>query len=340
MSRIRSLHLAGALVAAVLCALPGSSGAAPSIGVAGFAGDAPRGPSGVTLAGSLADAIAERDLERVLRPGSFVAEPGIDPSASDVRDWAYSAAVDALILGRVWPRTEERASRLVVVVRSGHSGAERSRHSVDLPGLDRRGPVIDALAEEILIGLGYEPSDADPLGPVESAGPAAATSTPGAGEDRGRGLDTAFDREGFDADAPIEIKADEAEIVSRDHGRDLLFQRNVHVTQANVTLRSQRLEATYKRGESEPEKLVARGDVFVDQGGRQARCDRAVYLRKDQRLTCSGHAELVQGCDIVRGDSIHFWLADDRARVEGAASIVIRPEGEAGVGCRQTGGSS
>ena len=128
--------------------------------------------------------------------------------------------------------------------------------------------------------------------------------------------------------------------MSRDHGRELVFQRNVRVRQANVTLRSQRLEATYKKGESEPERLVADGDVLVDQNGRRAKCDHAVYLRRDQRLTCSGRAELVQGCDVVRGDSIQFWLSDDRARVEGAASIVIRPEGEAGAGCAPVKGRS
>ncbi|MEM9176676.1 MAG: LptA/OstA family protein, partial [Myxococcota bacterium] len=247
--------------------------------------------------------------------------------------------VDALILGRVWPATDERPARLVVVVRSGHSGAERARHALDLPAPARRPEVIERLAAKILTGLGYEmPSEAPP-GAVAAAGPVTSDSA-GPAEDRGRGLDAAFDREGFDGDAPIEIKADEAEIVSRDHGRELLFQRNVHVTQANVTLRSERLEATYRRGESEPEKLVAHGDVLVDQGGRRARCDRAIYLRKDQRLTCSGRAELVQGCDVVRGDSIQFWLADDRARVQGAASIVIRPEGEAGAGCKEMGGRS
>ncbi len=335
MSRIRPIHPAAAMLTVAFLMLPGIANAAPSLGVAAFVGDPARGADGVTVSGTLANAIAERDLDRVLRPGSFVADPGIDPSASDVRDWAYAAAVDALVLGQVWAATDARPARLVVVVRSGHSGAERSRHALDLPGLARRGPVLDALAEEILAGLGYAPPDEPIAAPVAAAGPGAET-----GEGAGRGLDAAFDLEGFDGDAPIEIKADEAEIVSRDHGRELLFQRNVHVKQANVTLRSERLEAIYRRGESEPEKLVALGDVLVDQGGRHAKCDRAVYLRKDQRLTCSGHAELVQGCDIVRGDSIHFWLDDDRARVEGAASIVIRPETEAGPGCRGMEGRS
>lgn len=337
MSRIHFLQRFAGFVfgAVVLCA--GTANASPSLGVAGFGGDVARGAASQTVASELAEAIASRGVKRVLRPGSFVARAGIDPSASDVRNWAYAAALDALILGQVSAASDGSPERLVVVVRSGHSGGERSRHALDLPEPAERADALARLADEILVGLGYELPGKAPSGPGVAAGPAAGNA---AAADRGRGLDAAFDSEGFDGGAPIEIKAEEAEIVSGDHGRELLFQRNVHVTQANVTLRSERLEATYKRGESEPEKLVANGEVYVDQGGRRAKCDRAVYLRKDQRLTCSGRAELVQGCDIVRGDSIEFWLSDDRARVEGAASIVIRPEHEEGSGCKEMGDRS
>jgi len=304
--------------------------AAPSVGVTAFENDV-----AAPLADALADAMATRELDRLLSPGSFVAAPGVEPAAAAVREWAYAAAVDALVLGRVTDATEGHPARLVVVVRSGHSGAERARHVLDVPAPRRRKQILDDLAGEILAGLGY-------IAPISAPTNAAAAPAdiPRTGSARGRGLDAALDQESFDGDAPIEIKADEAEIVSRDHGRELVFQRNVHVKQANVTLRSERLEASYKRGESEPERLVAQGKVFVDQGGRRAKCDRAVYMRKEQQLTCSGRAELVQGCDIVRGDSIQFWLADDRARVQGAASIVILPEQEEGAGCPNAGGRS
>ena len=334
MSRNRPFHLLGAFIAAVFLAVGEAevAEASPSLGVAGFVGESSRGPKPDEVASSLAEAISARDVDRVLRPGSFVADRSVDPAPADVRDWAYAAAIDALLLGQLSPAADGRPARLLVIVRSGHSGAERARHSIDLPEGAARESAIVGLADEILLGLGHAlPIEAPPDPVAPEASPAET------GDDGGRGLEGAFDREGFDGDAPIEIKAEEAEIVSRDHGRELLFQRNVHVTQANVTLRSERLEATYKRGESEPEKLVAHGDVFVDQGGRQAKCDRAIYLRKDQRLTCSGRAELVQGCDIVRGDSIQFWLADDRARVEGAASIVIRPKRDEGAGCEGMG---
>jgi lipopolysaccharide transport protein LptA len=149
----------------------------------------------------------------------------------------------------------------------------------------------------------------------------------------GGALDVALSKSKFRSDTPIEIKADEAEIINRDEGRQLIFKRNVWVRQDNVTLRSDWLEATYRKGESEPRELIAEGDVRIVQDDRRAKCDRAIYQRELNRLTCSGRAELVQGCDMIRGASIEFDLAGDRARVEGAASIVIQPKGNTSTTC-------
>jgi len=291
------------------------------LGVTPFGDDA-RSPS---VAARLSEALATRSLGRLLGPGTFVADAGLEPSADAVRTWAYHSAVENLVVGRVVAATEFEPERIEIAIRSGHSGAATARRSVTLEEGVSLESVIDSLATDVLSALGFVPevSDAAKVDGAEAAGPRES-----AGES-GRGLENALDLEGFDSDAPIQIQADEAEIVSRDQGRELVFTHNVLVQQANVTLKSDRLEATYKKGQSEPERLVAEGRVFVDQGGRQARCDRAIYLREAQRLTCIGHAELVQGCDIVRGQSIRFDLADDRALVEGAASIVIRPDRDA-----------
>lgn len=315
-----------------LLAVPASrSGAAESpssmsasairLGITPFEDDR-RSPS---IATRLSDALATQSLGRLLGPGTFIADAGLEPSADAVRTWAYQAAVESLVVGRVVSATDFEPERIELAVRSGHSGAATARRSVSLDEGVSLDAAIDSLAVDVLTGLGVVPAPN-----VSARGAGGGDSATGESESSsGRGLENALDLEGFESDAPIEIQADEAEIVSRDHGRELIFTHNVLVKQANVTLRSDRLEATYKKGQSEPERLVAEGRVFVDQGERQARCDRAIYLRDAQRLTCIGHAELVQGCDIVRGQSIRFDLADDRALVEGAASIVIRPEREA-----------
>ena len=332
---------------------PAPAAAPLRIAVAPFAGDE-RSPS---IASGITEALSLYPHERLLAPGSFVAEPGLAPSSDAVRGWAYNAAVDDLLLGRVLAGDEFESERLELVVRSGHSGAERLRVTRTLPivvardGYKDDGGVLAAtlasVVEELLMGLGYtDPDLVAGVGVDSGVDVAAGTQDVAAGSssenaddetNTGRGLDAKFGNSGFNSDAPIEIKADEAEIINRESGRELRFQRNVLVRQANVTLRSDELEATYKRGASEPERLIAQGRVFVDQGARQAKCDRAVYLRAEQQLTCRGHAELVQGCDIVRGESIQFDLAVDRARVEGSASIVIRPESDDGEKCADGG---
>lgn len=356
-SMLLGLRLLGSLGLVGIVGIAGIAVAAPvRIAVAPFAaaesGDGISGSSGPavqaepSLGRRVADAIAlelaGRPLDRLIAPDAFLAAALFDPSPEQVRRWAYNAAVETVVVGRVGPTvvradTDGGEQRVEVVLRSGHSGAEIARHTAIAAEPALLEQVAATLAAEILATLGFDPTleQSDHAvhlvgfaAPQPIAGSTSSSPRESGAEADGRGLEAALDPGGFDSEAPIEIKAEEAEIINRESGRNLVFKRNVSVRQANVTLRSDHLEATYRRGESEPERLVARGKVFVDQGDRRAKCDRAVYQRSSQQLICTGHAELVQGCDIVRGQSIEFFLGEDRARVEGAASIVIRPEPE------------
>jgi lipopolysaccharide transport protein LptA len=289
----------------------------------------------------------------LIAPGDFVAVATFEPRAAEIRRWAHNTAVDTIVVGRVSSPDEDSAApeRIVeTVLRSGHSGAELSRHDVVVPRGGNVNEAIERLAVEILDGLGYiEPSPDESLADVpvpaissDAAHASAQASADASGGERKKGADVgssssglehALSRSRFRSDAPIEIKADEAEIITRDEGRKLIFQRNVWVRQANVILRCDHLEAIYQKGESEPRELVAEGRVHIVQDNRYANCDKAIYLRESNSLTCRGRAELVQGCDIVRGESIEFDLASDQARVAGAASIVIQPEKSAPSDC-------
>lgn len=291
----------------------------------------------VFVANELVARLAKGPVDRLIRPEVFAVEPILDPRAEDVRKWAYNAAVDVIVVGRVTSTKRKNdfgVSGVEVVIRSGHSGAELARHDVTVKERAELDGAIDEIAAAIWTDLGH--TDA-PLAAVAvsepESGDATKTRDGSRSESTGHGLDTQIAFAGFKSDAPIEIKAEEAEIVTRGEGRELVFQRNVLVRQDSVTLRSDRLEASYRKGESEPRRLVAKGHVQIEQGDRRASCDRAVYLREESRLTCRGQAELIQGCDIVRGESIEFDLAADQARVEGAASIVIRSQDANGSPC-------
>ena len=132
---------------------------------------------------------------------------------------------------------------------------------------------------------------------------------------------------GVGRDDPISIKSDELDVLSEGGGRRLIFSRNVDVVQGDIRLRADRLEAIYPEGGSQPDRLTATGHVTVRQKDRTARCQTATYVRADQTILCRGQAEVVQGCDRVRGREIEFDLEHDRVRVNGGASVVIQPDG-------------
>ena len=331
------------------------------IAIAPFVGDGDKEP----ISEQLSQRFARLGVERLLAPGTFVAAREFDPRADAVRTWAYRAAVDNVVVGRVEraaPRTESR--QIEAVVRSGHSGAELFRHAVHVPERAGLGSALDQLAAAIVRDLGGDPlselpadvvpptpavsANAEPLAAeakrADAAGPGKPPVQPTASDAVERGevpsdsqksgaVDTRLGVAEFKSDEPIEIKADEAEIVAEGDGRRLVFSGGVWVHQDSLTLRSNYVEAEYVEGESEPRRLVATGAVRVEQGNRSARCDLAEYLRVSQKITCRGHAELVQGCDVVRGELIVLDLAANKARVEGAASIVISPKQATGAPC-------
>lgn len=313
-----------------------------------------------SISSQLAVRFTRLGVERLLAPGSFVAERTFDPRADVIRTWAHQAAVDSIVVGRVVmlrPRSEAR--QVEAVVRSGHSGAELFRHAVLVPARAGLGSALDQLAAAIVKDLGGDPlveartpslpvpppvsagrtGAADPTASKSDAAPKPKSDEPkGAGVQAGSGLETRIGVVKFRSDAPIEIKADQAELSAEGNDRKLVFQGGVWVKQDNVIVTSDRLEAEYVDGESEPSRLLAQGSVHVEQGNRAARCDRAEYLRATSQLTCRGRAELVQGCDVVRGEVIVLDLAADKARVEGAASIVINPKQNADPRCVKPGG--
>ena len=213
------------LLVQFLLVVANASGATTNVrvAVAPFAGDA----DGALIAKALAEALSARDIERLIAPGEFVAKSQFDPRAADIRRWAYNSAVETIIVGRVQAlRSDGRITRVVeTVLRSGHSGAELSRHEVVLGKRDEVKELVAGLADSILASLGFPQQKAFVdmrAGWVQQAiqgsgceladrrSPAAVRAT---------GLVTVwrwqFVAIGFSQqNAPIEIKADEAEIIS------------------------------------------------------------------------------------------------------------------------------
>lgn len=136
---------------------------------------------------------------------------------------------------------------------------------------------------------------------------------------------------------PIEIRADELEALPDKTGRDrVIFQRNVRVSQADMVLHCNWLEAVYpKRPEGsdtpvggQPERITARGDVRIVQAGNEARCSEAVFDNQACSAECTasdGRATLRRGEDVIEADRIQFDLCKGLLKATGDVVIRAKP---------------
>lgn len=151
-----------------------------------------------------------------------------------------------------------------------------------------------------------------------------AASIPGARAD-----DRAIPRPEDLGSRPIEIAADRLSADSVKHS--VSFEGNVIATQGDVTLHSDRLFAEYSRSAGAIEKIIAEGNVRVNQQDREARAAHAVFYNLEQRIVLSGGADLVQGGNTLKGDTVTIYLRENRSVISGGeggrVKAVIQPKG-------------
>jgi lipopolysaccharide transport protein LptA len=156
--------------------------------------------------------------------------------------------------------------------------------------------------------------------PAADAEPPAVESAPAA---TGAGLLN------IESGQPLSITADELEAIELPDGRrQLLFSRSVNVQQGGLLVRSNRLEAHYAANASQPDRLVASGNVRVEQKARELSCAKATYFPGEERLECVGNARLRDGSNQVEGERIEILFAQDRIRVKGGAVVNVAPDDE------------
>lgn len=288
-----------------------------SIGVAPFERAGAAREALPDVAALLARRLSTRGVERVVGPAQLSAKALADPSPDEVVDWASVAGVETVVVGR----TTRIGSRLSVDARLRGAGdgerlgrpfyAEIAREA-DLAN------AVDDLAGEVLERL----AAVRPPPPVDVSAPG-----PGAGaRSEAREAAPASERDGaFRRDQPIEIQSDELEALTQGTSKRFLFTGNVRAVQGELSLRSDRLEAFYPEGGSQPDRLVATGDVRIRDGARRATCDRATLQRSGDRVVCSGNARIDEGCDRVSGREIVFFLDREVLKVNGSADVRIHP---------------
>ena len=293
------------VLAALLCA---GGAHADGIGVAPFETQLPAGQIAPDVAAHVAQRLATRGVGSVVGPQALGAPARFEPAPADVKAWAQRGGVEVIVVGR----TTKLGSQLSLHARvlDGASGQPIGAPVVEeVARPEELGRSIDRLTGTLLERLSQRPSAVSapkPSGQPEKKTVAAS----------------------FDQGKPLSIQADELEAAPDAGGRrHILFAGHVRATQGALSLESDRLEAFYPAGASEPERLEARGHVTIKQGARVARCAEAIFYRDEERVVCTGQlAELEQACDRVRGPRIIFHLGSERLEVEGGADVSLRPQ--------------
>jgi lipopolysaccharide transport protein LptA len=319
-----------------------SIGVAPFERVGDLGGDVPD----VSL--MLARRLSTLGVERVASPTDVGGTALADPDARTAAEQAQRAGVAAMVVGRVTGLGGKLS--IDARLRDGGSGAPLGRRvfvEVAKPrdlaaGVDQLASQVITQANEAPLGAAPPPiaratapdpapapapnADAPPVGAAPAAGATAEPPVPPVEKAQAQkaGAATAA---GFDSDAPITIKSDVLDVFEERGQRRFVFAGNVRAKQADLAIRSEKLEAFYPPGGSQPDRIVAIGSVTMKQAGRSARCAQATFYRKDDRIVCIGDvAEVEQGCDVVRGREIVFHTASQLLKVNGAADVRINPD--------------
>jgi lipopolysaccharide export system protein LptA len=132
---------------------------------------------------------------------------------------------------------------------------------------------------------------------------------------------------------PLAIRADTLEASDPgDAERRIRFAGGVDLRQGDIELHARELEAIYPPGATQPERLIAREDVALREGERQARCQQAEYQLRERRLVCEGNAVLQEREDRLEGERIAFDFGAQKVDVSGRTRLSVqslRREGSA-----------
>jgi lipopolysaccharide export system protein LptA len=135
---------------------------------------------------------------------------------------------------------------------------------------------------------------------------------------------------GHNSNAPVDVTADRIEV--QDRADRALFVGNVHATQAELTLDTERLTVAYS---SKPDatsgsagsgvqihRLDAAGGVTVHSPSETATGDLGIYDLDRKLITLLGDVQLQRGTDQVMGSRLVIDLDSGRATVDGGPAGV------------------
>jgi len=139
---------------------------------------------------------------------------------------------------------------------------------------------------------------------------------------------------GHNTNAPVDVTSDRIEVQER--ADRAVFTGNVHATQADLTLDTQRLTVAYSGGQGnnsnlQINRLDAAGGVVVRDPAETAKGDFGIYDLDHKLITLIGNVQLNRDNNQVNGSRLVIDLNSGRAVIDGG------PPGVNSSGGRVTG---
>jgi len=121
-----------------------------------------------------------------------------------------------------------------------------------------------------------------------------------------------------DKSQPIDITSDKVEAYWKENL--ILFKGNVVARQKDIVIYADSVEAVVIEDGKGIEKVIAGGNVKIQQGLRVANCQKAVFYNVEQKVVMTGEPKVSEGENIVSGEEIVFDIEKDRVEVRGGPS--------------------
>jgi lipopolysaccharide transport protein LptA len=109
--------------------------------------------------------------------------------------------------------------------------------------------------------------------------------------------------------------------------REGVFMGNVLLVGNNLKMKSSDLTVYFDSTGKQVERLVAHGNVEIEQGSRIARASQAEYIVREDKLVLTGSPELLQEKNRLTGSTITIYRSNDRMEVNGRSRVVLSEVG-------------
>jgi len=244
-------------------------------------------------------------------PASFMA-PGAPAGKEQVSFMAPAAPAQKE------PAQSASAERVAVRFPESEEPAKRSRIELRPPKDLSLTQVQPGAASTTDASSKAEERPADATAKAEKK-PAEGTSKSG---DKGKGFGF------FTEKKPVDIVADIMEGLEK--GKIIVFKGNVVAKQEDLQIFSETMTAYLNETSNEIDKVEAKGNVKIVKAERTATCEEALFENAKGEITLKGNVVVYSGPDRLAGDTVIYYLNEDRVSVEGEkdkrARITVHPK--------------